>query len=276
MRTKIIYSNNGTLSDLTPQLNNYSANSTAFSFTASEDALYLGSVHPFTSKYFKISSANVSASTSTVSYWDGNQWRECSSVVDETGLSGTPFANSGYLQFYSDKRYSWLADDTSISGSAHITGLGSLNIYNLYWIKITYSNDIAMTLDWVGDLFCESDTDLGRISPSVTVSQFKDDWESGKTDWLDQRIEATNLLIEELQSINLNSSNLLLDKTELSRAAAYRTLILIYDEMGDTERVDLYNKRLYSLKQQSLSKDKNLNGLVDSDEAGIQISTMVR
>ena len=145
----------------------------------------------------------------------------------------------------------------------------------MHWIKLEFSTDISMTIDWVGDLFC-SDKELSDISPSVAGSTFKDDWESGKTDWEEQRVTASDLIIGELRGVNLNNPNMLLDKAELSLPTVYRTLALIYSEMGDTEKVDMYMKSMNKLLKQSFSKDMNLNGRIDPDESTIRLSTMVR
>lgn len=276
MKTRIIYSDNGTLTDLTSQLNDYNANTKAFTFVASEDSILLGSIYPFTSKYFKNTSPNSTPSVLTVSYWDGTQWRAASNYTDETGLSGTPFSSSSNLSFSTDKRYPWVADDTTSNGVEHITGFGTgTTIYDLYWIKLTYATNIAMTLSWVGDVYC-SDSDLQSVAPSVMNATFMDDWESGKTDWEDQRVAATRLLIEEMKGINLQSENLLLDKDELSMAAAFRTLAVIYGEMGDVEKFNMYMARVEVLVRQSFSKDKNLDGRINPNEVGIRTSVFKR
>lgn len=275
MKTKIIYSDNGTLTDLTAQLNDYDANTQAFTFVAAEDAIFLGSIYPFTSKYFKQTSVNSSASAPTISYWDGGTWRAASDFTDNTGLSGTPYSASGYLSFVTDKRYTWYPDDTNRSATEQITGLGDKTFYDLYWIRITYSSDIAMTLSWCGDMFC-TDLDLKKISPSVMDPTFMDNWESGKTGWEDQRVLATELLIEELKGVKLDSENLFLDKDELTQAASYRTLSLIYAEMEDFDKAEAFLKRAEVLSRQSFTKDTNLDGRTNPSEVGIRPKRMVR
>jgi len=269
MKTRIIYSDNGVLTDLTSQLNDYSASSKAFAWNGTEDAMYLGSIYPFTSKYFKRTTPNTVASTATVSYWDGTTWRAASNQIDETGLSGTPFSNSGYINLRADKRYPWVSDDTTDNGVEQITGLSGITIYDMYWIKITYSSNIAMTLSWIGDVFCK-DTDLKLISPSVMGTTFMDDWESGKTGWEDQRVSATQLLIEESKGHKLNSEALYLDKDELTLATTFRTLAVIYGEMGDVDKFSMYMDRVDKLTRQSFSKDTNMDGRANPDEVGIR------
>jgi len=275
MKTRIIYSDNGTLTDLTPQLNDYSASSKAFTFVASEDSILLGSIYPFTSKFFKRTTPNTSASVATVSYWDGTEWRAASNQIDETGLTGTPFSSSGYLTFQTDKRYGWIADDTTNNGVEQITGLSGITIYDMYWIKITYSADIAMTLSWIGDVFCK-DSDLKLVAPSVLGTTFMDNWESGKTGWEDQRVAATQLLIEELKGHKLESENIYLDKDELTLATTFRTLALIYGDMGDTEKFNMYMDRVDILSKQSFSKDNNLDGRVNPNEVGLRSPSFKR
>lgn len=278
MKNKIIYSDNGTLSDITPKLSDYYSSTQAFSWVAAEDALYIGSSYPFTSKYFKVSSANVTAGILTVSYWDGATWRAMSDSVDKTGLSGTPFANSGYLEFTVDKLYPWTRDDTVIQSTTNITGLGDVTIYDLYWIKITASSNISMTLSWMGDVFC-TDDDIGGLYPHLLDSTFIDDWESGKTDWEEQRVVATQAAIQYLKTINLNSEDLLLDKSELSLATAYWAVGLIFSAMGDgyADKVrEVKEVAEKMLSGQSFTKDKDLNGIKGVNEGGLHFTRMVR
>lgn len=275
MRDVVIYSDNGSLEDLTTTLNTRTANSKAFTFTASEDAIYIGSLNPFTSKYLRQTVQNSNASDLTLQYWDGDTWRDASHTRDETSPAGTPFASSGYVSFTTDKRYCWKKEDTTDNGSESVTGLGGITLYNMYWVKLTYSADIDMTLDWVGDMFC-TDEQIRDMSPRVLESEFMDDWESGKTDWEDQRAISSDLLISEMQTINLDTPNMLLDKSELYLPAIYRTLAVIYNEMGDDERAERYMNRVDVLLRQSFTKDVNGDGIASKSETGIKTKRMVR
>jgi len=266
MKDKIVYSSSGTITDLSEDLSRATSGNSPITFTAATDAIYIGSLIPFTSKYFKLSTLNVLGSNATVQYWDGTVWRNAASMQDNTKA----FTQAGYIEFGTDRSHSWSAKDTE-----DITDLTSLKIYDMYWIKITYDADIAMTLDWMGDLFC-SELQLQAVSPRVMNSLFMDDWQTGKVDWEEQRITATEWVIERLESINLNSSNLLLDKSQLSLATVYQTLTLIYSEMGDDDKMAKYDSRVKLLLDRSFMKDTNKDGSKQQSETGIKTKTMVR
>ena len=69
MQDKIIYDDNGTLVDLTSQLNNKADKVKAFTFKSATDAIYIGSIFPFTSKHFKASVSNITSSIISIQYW---------------------------------------------------------------------------------------------------------------------------------------------------------------------------------------------------------------
>ncbi len=278
MKCKVIYSDNGTLSDFSAHLSGYYGGSNAFTWDSANDALYIGSQYPFTSKYFIQTVANAVAATPSISYWDGVNWRSMSNVMDQTGLAGTPFANSGYLEFMTDKRYHWIKDDTTVNGSENITDLGDVTFYDMYWVKITYSANISMTLSWVGEMFC-TDDDIGGLFPHLVDSTFIDDWESGKTTWEEQRIIATESVVQHLRNIHLNSPNLLLDKAELSLATAYWTVGMIYQAMGSGLREasdEAFVEAKNLLKNLKLTKDLNHNGREDPGERQIRVTRLTR
>lgn len=278
MKTKVIYDDNGSLSDLTTVLFSYQSGTQALSFVAAEDAIYLGSPLPFTSKYLKVTAPNSAASALSVSYWDGTAWRAVSYKNDGTATGSVSLAKSGYIAFQTDKNYIWTPDDTTKSdGTENITGLGDVTFYDQYWIKLTWSGNMSATLKWLGDVFC-SDTDLSEVAPSVADTTFKTDWEAGKTDWEAQRVRASKEIIEYLQTFKLNSADLLLDKDQLTSATSYWTLSMIYSEMGDgfEEKATQYMSRSKELLKQSFDKDKNLNGRADPTETGLRIVRIVR
>lgn len=277
MELRLIHSDNGTLTDITYSIENYFSGSKSITINAAEDAIYIGSAYPLTSKYFKFSSVNAVSSSLTVSYWDGTTWQSMSDVIDETDTGSTTFGQSGYINFQTDSRYSWIGENTIENNTTKITGLGDVRIYELYWIKLTFSGAISFTIDWVGELLCSEDELTGTV-PGVGKSTFMTNWETGKTNWEEQRYLASVEVLDELRSYRIPSGNILLRKSELSRATVYKTLELIYSAMGDgfEERVDKYSKLSKKFTQNSLTRDGNLDGRQQTSEINIKTTTMVR
>jgi len=87
MKNRILFSDNGTLEEWTPQLSKYATGEQSFSFVAAEDAIYIGSLYPFNHKYFKFgSTVNAAPADMTISVWGGNEFEAVVNIVDETGL----------------------------------------------------------------------------------------------------------------------------------------------------------------------------------------------
>ena len=107
-QTRIIYSDNSTLSDWGVELNNFHSGTQTFSFVAAEDYIYVGNVVPFNHFYVKMATASVASSTMSVSYWSGSQWRSAVEVIDETG----GLTSDGFVTFVPDRDHGWVNADT--------------------------------------------------------------------------------------------------------------------------------------------------------------------
>lgn len=269
MLNKYIFSDNGTLSDKTSVLEDYYTGTSALSVVAAEDYLYIGSKLPFTRKYFKVSVANATAAVLTGHYWDGSDWRAVSTLTDDTASAGATLAASGYVSWEADKRYSWRADDTTVNGSTKITGLGTVTLYDMYWLRLTFSGAATPTLAWAGDLFA-TDSDLGAEYPDLNRSAVKTAYESGKTTWEDQRRVASRLVSQDLKRLSVaEGSQLVLSLDALALATVSKTAEIIFnglkgfDEQAKAANAE-YRKRI---DRQIFVVDTNQNGRLDGEEA---------
>ena len=126
---RVIYSKNGTLSDLSNTLSEFISSSATLDFETSTDYLYLGSDLPFNNRYLYVSTANDQAAILSIEYWTGTAWKAVEDVIDETSVSGVSLAQSGTISWQMPLyETSWNYDDTSRMTS---TELSTLNIYNL-------------------------------------------------------------------------------------------------------------------------------------------------
>jgi hypothetical protein len=139
---KVLYSDNGTLSDVSEKLRTWGTPDFSFTWNASQDALYIGKRHKFNSLYCLLSTANENATTMTVSYWNAGQntWLAFTDLVDETA----GFTQDGFIQWeepatatVNQNVANWDKEEAS-----QITGLTSLTSKEeLYWVKVTLSAD---------------------------------------------------------------------------------------------------------------------------------------
>lgn len=89
--------------DLTERVTNTGLGASALPFlvrdAASDITLLIGATRPLQGLGFTVAAANTSASTSTVSYWDGAAWAGVSTFADGTALAGVTLAQSGAMTF---------------------------------------------------------------------------------------------------------------------------------------------------------------------------------
>ncbi len=263
MKNKILFSDNGTIQDISPTMNDYYSGTFRMSFVASEDALYIGRTHPFNSFFLK-STANAEASNATVEVWNGNDWEDVVELIDNTSLNGVSLAQDGFFEFVPNKNTSWQREDTDT-----ITDLTSKEIYNRYWIKITFSNDLTTDLDlkWLGEVFSD-DNDLGSEFPEIISSNFKT--AMGVTNWESQHVQAAKIIIKDLISRNLiTGGEQILNRDDLVLPSISKTAEIIFNSMGDdyTDQKISAGKEYQSRITKALPLiDLNNNAIIDVGE----------
>jgi hypothetical protein len=272
MERRIFYSDNGTLTDYSVNLQNFHSGTDAFTFVAAEDAFYIGARMPFNHLYFKMDGTNVNANASvmTVSYWDSGNWRDAVELIDETASSGKSLAQSGYITWTPDKSYGWCREDTNYSGNS-ITGLTSVEIYDLYWLKITFSADLTANtaFSWVGQKFSD-DNDLGSEYSDLARSTMIAAFETGKTTWEEQHIRAAKIIATDLIANGIiMERDQILDRYDFQFVAVSKVAEIAYGGMGDDYKDDKliarneYERRLNAALPRI---DKDSNGREDVGE----------
>jgi len=267
---RIFYSNNGVLTDFSAFLNDYhNGTHTIVDFTSSEDAIYIGNTVPFNHVYFKLSAFNTNSSLMTVSYWSNSGWVNAVEVIDETMTNGKSFSQSGFVTWTPNKDENWTSEDTNYKNN-QVTGLTSVVIYDLYWLKITFSANLSsITLNWLGQKFSDDDT-LGSEFPDLVRSAVMTAWEAGKTTWEEQHVLAADIMAKDMQAKGLIlEKGQILDRFDLDKPSVQKVAELIYNGLG----ADYVNQKLACSKEYearlnaALPKvDLNLNGRVDTNE----------
>ena len=99
--------------------------------TAGDDGfIYVGSTLPVSGIKFYVKTANDTAGTMSVKYWDGSAWQAVSSPSDGTASGGNPLAQTGTFTF----------TDTSSTAKLKI-----INQIALYWYKVQITDVNANT-----------------------------------------------------------------------------------------------------------------------------------
>ena len=97
---RVILSDNGTTSDLSRSVGDLFSQNSTLAIVAAEDAIYLGSDQPFNHRYIKVSTANTSTASVSVSIWTGSAFTAAVDVIDFTSVGGKTLAASGICLLY--------------------------------------------------------------------------------------------------------------------------------------------------------------------------------
>lgn len=230
MNKRALFSDNGTLSDFSRAVDDYKVGTKVVPVIASEDAIYIGSRLPFNHLFFKLKTPNTATSALNAKYWDGNSWQSFVEMIDETD----GFKQSGFVNFTPDRNKPWLMSSTNYGGQT-IPELSSVVIYDLYWIKFTFTVDLDLTteLQWIGNLF-SSDADLGGEYPDFVRPNVKTAFEAGKTTWEEQHAIAARILIDDLVNKDvIDDSAQILNRSDYTLAAVHKVAEIIANAFGD-------------------------------------------
>lgn len=231
MSSRVIWSDNGVLKDLSVTLGNFKTSTQAIAFTAAEDYLFIGSDFPFNHRYVDISTANAAATGLTVALWDDTAWITAIDLIDQTSVAGVSLAQSGIFSFFPDDDKGWYRDDTN-NDSATITGLTGVDIRRLWWARLSFTNDWSGTLNFIGHKFSD-DADLEVLYPDLTRSAVMAQFKSGKTDWKLQHIQAAEDIIKDLKKRNIiKSENQLLNWELFKDAAVHKVAAIAFNAFG--------------------------------------------
>jgi len=267
MKTRIIFSNNGTLEDFTQELNKYSSGTKTFDYAAAEDSLFIGVTLPINHLYFKFGLANTANANMLIKIWDGNTFKAVAEFRDETN----GFKNPNYSTWVPDRNNLWGKEDTvNSAGVEQVTGLGGITIYDKYWIKIDFSIDldVGTTLSWLGHLFSD-DAELGSEFPDLNRANTKAAFTSGKTDWEEQAVRAAILIEDDLKKMKLiKHESQILDRDELMPASIQKVAEIIYNSFGDDylEQKKAARTEYYSRLKKATKFDRDNDGIVDPTE----------
>lgn len=278
--SRIIFSDNGSLLDLSVLLNDYLTGSAVVPIVAADDALYIAGDFPFNHRYFDVSVANDQASAVTVETWDGKEWQACVDVFDQTSIGGVTLAQSGFISWVPERQRSWVKDDTNYNGKT-ITGLSGVTIYDLYWVRIKFSADLKATtaLKYVGHRFSR-DLDLYSFHPDLQNTKVKTMFQAGKTTWDDQHYEAAQVIIRDLKSKNIAlSENQILEWSKFREASCHACAEIVWRAFGKDfypNADDAHKRYLEAFNAGIIGLDVNNNARTDSVERTIKTGQLYR
>lgn len=265
---RILWLDNGVLRDLSLELNDFRGQVITFDYEPG-DYLYIGTFFPFNHRYFDVFEANLIQAEPTIEYWDGTQWIAAVDILDESN----DLAKSGVIRFVpDDDKQSWTPDDES----NEVDGLAGTNIYDKYWLRLSWSQAFTPTtqLNYIGFCFSDDDQLYGRY-PDLNNQQFKNNFEptqpSGtKIDWVEQHFIAADEIIRDLKrKLVVKSANQILDYALLSDASIHKVAEIVYASLGEAYENNRKLCREYyniALNQGIQPVDVNMNARSDVQE----------
>lgn len=266
---RVIWDDNGTLKDLSASLNRYHANPETIPLVAAEDKLYIGSELPFNHRYVNMTTANTAASIiSSIEVWSGSAWVGVVDIIDQTQLGSATFGQSGIFSFSVARNSSWSQEATT----EDVTGLSSLKIYNLYWMRLTFSADLdaGTQINYIGHKFSDDSALAPNGYRDLERADVKTGYEAGKTNWDEQHIAAAEEILRFLKkNRTIWSANQVLDWGQFEQPSIHKTAEIAFRGFGDdfaTERNEA--KKLFetTMNQGVFVVDRDEDGKVDERE----------
>lgn len=229
---RVIFSDNGVLSDITVQMADPLERSFTVSINAAQDALYIASSVPFNHKWIDLGSTKNSVdATVSVELWNNGQWQSAVDILDYTLSGGKTFSRSGVIQFATDiETGGWTRERLS----ADVTGIESMSIYEMYWMRLKWSANLtaSIPITYIGNRFSD-DVDLYAEYPDLNNSAMKTAWETGKTTWDDQHALAADYIVQQLISGSIIWDRAqIMDWLLFKPAAVHKTAEIIYGGFG--------------------------------------------
>lgn len=271
---RVIQSDNGTLAD--KSIDNQEESTTLpFALVKDEDYYYVGQHFPVNNFYMQVNTANDVSANISIDYWDNTQWRSAVDILDATRVSGVPVAKSGVVQFSPDIEHRWHRTPDTTRGQFP-TELSTLNIFNVYWYRVSYSESLNASTNLKRFTYSFSNTQqIDNLDKDV--ADYLDDF--GLTTWEDPIITSSETVLLDLKSrgIVLNRGEIL-NLSDVSRATDWQTLIWIYRNLGGDFKEKLKEAKASYQKSfgQKLSLDKNEDAFLGFGEINTSARTLTR
>lgn len=262
---RVFFSDNGTLEDISLRMNDFRNGSFSVSYTANEDHIYVGSDLPFSNKYFCVDTVNAIPSNVKVEYWTGSKWQEAVDLLDgsDAAYNGVPFSKSGTISWKTDIEENCWGQE---GDTEDIPELASLRIFCFYWMRFSFDANISAEFSYIGYDFARDDNAIYSLYPDLNNDDFKECFKAGKTDWREQRLQASENVINYLRGKEIIfSPSQLLDYEIYHQAAVHETARIIYGGLdtdaysNDYVRAGERFGRAINMKKFNVDKNRTAN-----------------
>ena len=239
---RVIYSDATVLSDYSMEAQDRDSTFTG-ALVAAADNIYVGQYYPFNNLFFQVTVPNANSATINIQTYNGNTWVNVHDILDGTKTNGKTLAKSGVVQFNPNYNDVWqYCNDGRLP-----TEIASLKIFGLYWIKISASANLTQPVAYDPGppvIPAVLGTTLRRITYKFTsqeiiesmdpdINEYLTAWETGKTDWTEQILTASQLMALDLRGRGIiKSPSNIMRFDDVAHLAAFKTLSIIYGGLG--------------------------------------------
>ena len=246
--------------DISVAVVDYRIGTQAVVYTAGE-YIYIGTTAPMTNTWLELSTpSGTSAGAPLVEVWWANAWAATNDIIDQTaGLT-----TSGRISWVVDYFGGW-----DIEQKSETVGISGSNIYDRYWLRISWPSSYTATFSYIGQKFSD-DLALAAYYPDLLVNtQLLTGFKSGKTNWDEQHFMAAEKIVKDLRKRNMiKDKNQVFDWQTFEEASCHKVAEIAYSAFGTPyrESMNLANKAYNEEIARALNLDTNMNGKLEVEE----------
>lgn len=252
-RLIIKFDDNGTISDLSQDLEDFGRDPVPIAYVAAEDKLYVGYYKPFKRFFVEFNVANSSELGISVKQYINGSFTEVESRDETKG-----FTRSGYLRFNN-------SDDWALSD---IDGTSA------YWVRIDLDSDVGLgfSIQGLNEIF-STDDDLRE-----EYAEIKDFLPDGEDSFILKHQSSKKKIIQMIRNAgqkkarnrslaHINAFDFHFPDAELREASKFLTLHKIFKNIHDTQE-GLYAGLARDFKNEFESAYESLFLAIDYDDDG--------
>ena len=209
--------------DLSIALGDYRSGAYAMTYVAGQK-VYVGTSAPMNSLWIDLSTVAVIATGApVVEVWFNQAWVTAVDIIDET----TAMTVSGRISWTLDLFSGWDYEQLSTS-----VGLANTSIFNRYWLRLSWPNNFAATMGFLGQKF-SGDLSFASTYPDLMQSAILTGFKAGKTNWNEQHFMAAEAIIKDLRRRNIIlKRGQVMDWTVFEDAACHKVAEIVYQAFG--------------------------------------------
>jgi hypothetical protein len=233
--------------------------------------LYVAANCPFNNLWFEMSiTSPTSAGIPNIEVWFNGSWYDVVDIIDQTN----GMTKSGRISWSLHIDSGWNSEQESKT-----VGLSSFQIYNRYWMRISWPEDFTAGVAYIGQKFSD-DTIMASLYPDLMQPTILNGFKTGKTTWDEQHFMAAEAIVKDLRKRNIAiDRGQIMDWSVFEDASAHKVAEMVYQAFGSPYREHVIeSKKRFQEEMASrvYAIDVNKNGHVEVDEITRKSGFMTR